>query len=48
MQEMLSAVQKIYRDHGWPDKARYRKEDCLVEIEAMMSTRFPDVDMDWY
>ena len=48
MQEMISAVQKIYRDHGWPDKTRYRKQDCLAKIEAMMSAQFPDVDLDWY
>lgn len=39
---MLPAVQGIYRSHGWPDLARYRKRDCLEAVKAMLQERFPD------
>lgn len=45
-QEMLATIQKIYRDHGWPDMTRFRKEDCLADVEAMISARFPDANME--
>lgn len=35
----LKKVQKIYRDHGWPDSTRYCKYDCLAAIEAMLEDR---------
>ena len=38
-QETLEGVQKIYKDHGWPDLARYRKDDCLAAIDAFLKTR---------
>ncbi|KAF2995703.1 hypothetical protein E8E13_003944 [Curvularia kusanoi] len=38
-QETLEGVQKIYKDHGWPDLMRYRKDDCLAAIEAYLKTR---------
>jgi hypothetical protein len=38
-QETLEGVQKIYKDHGWPDLARYRKNDCLATIDAFLKTR---------
>jgi hypothetical protein len=38
-QETLKGVQKIYRDHGWPDLKRYRKNDCLAAIKAYLETR---------
>ncbi|KAI1512572.1 hypothetical protein Ptr86124_008538 [Pyrenophora tritici-repentis] len=47
-QAMLAAIQKIYKYHGWPDKTRFRKEDCIADIEAMISAQFPDADMDFY
>ncbi|KAG9380356.1 hypothetical protein A1F94_009251 [Pyrenophora tritici-repentis] len=40
--EILFAVQKIYRDHAWPDRARYSKEDCLEDIKIMLKAQFPD------
>ena len=41
----LKEVQKIYRDHGWPDLTRYHKDDCLAAIEAMLKDRGQDLDM---
>ncbi|KAJ4379456.1 hypothetical protein N0V86_005502 [Didymella sp. IMI 355093] len=38
-QESLEEVQKIYKDHGWPNLMRYRKDDCLATIEAYLKTR---------
>lgn len=37
--ETLEGVQKIFRDHGWPDLRRYRKADCLAAIDAYLQTR---------
>jgi hypothetical protein len=36
--ETLEGVQKIYKDHGWPDLKRYRKNDCLAAIEVYLET----------
>jgi hypothetical protein len=41
-EDMLSAVQGIYRSHGWPDLTRYQKRDCLRDIKVMLLERFPD------
>ncbi|RYN29170.1 hypothetical protein AA0113_g5865 [Alternaria arborescens] len=38
--ETLEEVQKIYKDHGWPDLTRYRKRDCLAAVEAYLKTRY--------
>ncbi|KAF2421786.1 hypothetical protein EJ08DRAFT_701898 [Tothia fuscella] len=35
-------VQKIYREHGWPDLSRYRKEDCLEAIQVALREHYPD------
>jgi hypothetical protein len=26
-------MRKIYREHGWPDVERYRKEDCIQALK---------------
>jgi hypothetical protein len=39
--EVIAAIRNVYREHGWPDLERYRKEDCLKAIKAMMEDRFP-------
>jgi hypothetical protein len=39
---MLSAVQEVYRSHGWPDLVRYEKRNCLADVKAMLQERFPD------
>jgi len=46
-QEILAAIQKIYREYGWPEKNKFCKDDCLAEIEAMISARFPNANMDF-
>ena len=38
-QEALEGVQKIYKDHGWPDLGKYRKIDCLASIKAFLEVR---------
>jgi hypothetical protein len=38
-QETLQEVQKIYKDHGWPDLGKYRKNDCLACIKAFLEVR---------
>jgi hypothetical protein len=37
--ETLEGVQKIYKDHGWPDLREYRKNDCLASIKAFLQVR---------
>ncbi|KAK4097745.1 hypothetical protein N658DRAFT_500164 [Parathielavia hyrcaniae] len=36
----LVLVQAIYREHGWPDLARYRKEECMKAIRTMLEERY--------
>ncbi|KAK5661077.1 hypothetical protein OQA88_10967 [Cercophora sp. LCS_1] len=40
-QEAVDMVKEIYREHGWPDLKRYRKEDCLRAIYTALSENFP-------
>ncbi|KAL2023304.1 hypothetical protein VTK56DRAFT_3042 [Thermocarpiscus australiensis] len=35
----MPLVQSIYRDHGWPGLDRYRKEECLQAVQAMLKER---------
>ncbi|KAF2430627.1 hypothetical protein EJ08DRAFT_714256 [Tothia fuscella] len=35
-------VQKIYREHGWPDLSQYCKQDCLEAIQAAFKEHYPD------
>jgi hypothetical protein len=39
---MMSMLQDIYREHGWPDLAVYRKSDCLEAVQKAMSERYPE------
>ncbi|KAK4506098.1 hypothetical protein PRZ48_004063 [Zasmidium cellare] len=35
-------VQEIFRKHGWPDDmGRYRKQECLDEVESVVERHFP-------
>jgi hypothetical protein len=36
----LSLVQAIYREHGWPDSARYRKGECLKAVRVRLEERY--------
>ncbi|KAK8137613.1 hypothetical protein PG984_003106 [Apiospora sp. TS-2023a] len=40
--EVITAVQNIYRQHGWPDLAAYRKEDCLRAVRKLVREDFPE------
>lgn len=41
--EAMPLVQAIYREHGWPDLNRYRKEECLQAVQAMLKERCGEV-----
>ena len=43
-QKLLEAIQEMYRHHGWPDMTRFRKEDCLADIDSIVKTQFPDLE----
>ena len=38
---MIEMIQRIYREHGWPDLELYRKDECLAAIQAAMKERYP-------
>ncbi|KAI4630674.1 hypothetical protein J4E80_001612 [Alternaria sp. BMP 0032] len=39
---VVAMLQKIYREHGWPDLARYRKTECLAAVEVALQQHYPD------
>jgi hypothetical protein len=45
--EALSLVRDVFREHGWPDLDRYRKEDCLRAARRVMEEKFPNEEFDW-
>jgi hypothetical protein len=32
----IATVQDIFREHGWPDLEKYRKRECLEELQRPM------------
>ncbi|KAK3896735.1 hypothetical protein C8A05DRAFT_39719 [Staphylotrichum tortipilum] len=42
------AVQAIYREHGWPDLERFRRDECLRAVEAALQARFPGIAQNLY
>ena len=42
--DSIPVVQKILREHGWPDMQQYRKEECLVAIHEALKKQFPDME----
>lgn len=38
---LAAMLQDIYREHGWPDLANYRKEECLAAVRKAMDERYP-------
>jgi hypothetical protein len=38
----MPLIRSIFRKHGWPDLAVYRKEACLTEIKRTTRERWPD------
>ncbi|KAI4651812.1 hypothetical protein J4E93_002008 [Alternaria ventricosa] len=39
---LVAMVQKIYREHGWPDLTHYRKTECLAAVQAALQQHYPD------
>ncbi|PGG99157.1 hypothetical protein GX51_06416 [Blastomyces parvus] len=39
---MVEMLQKIYRDHGWPNLERYRKRECMEAIRIALEENYPD------
>jgi len=39
---MISMLQNIYREHGWPDLERYRKRECLEAVQRALEDRYPE------
>jgi len=39
---MIPMLQEIYREHGWPDLAVYRKSECLAAVQKAMAEHYPD------
>jgi hypothetical protein len=42
---MISMVKDIYRQHGWPDLAAYRKTECLEAVRKALAESFPDLPL---
>lgn len=40
---MIAMLQRMYREHGWPDRQRYRKKDCLDAVHMALQERYPGV-----
>ncbi|KAK8051792.1 hypothetical protein PG993_003177 [Apiospora rasikravindrae] len=40
--ELIPMLRKIYHEHGWPDLAAYRKEDCLRAVHEAIEANYPD------
>jgi hypothetical protein len=38
----MSMLKDIYRQHGWPDLAAYRKRECLKAVRKALAENFPD------
>ncbi|KAL2145272.1 hypothetical protein VTI28DRAFT_7640 [Corynascus sepedonium] len=42
LKEVMPILEAIYREHGWPDLERYRKQECLNAVQDLMEWRDPD------
>lgn len=38
---VVPLLQDIYREHGWPDLQRYRKQECLDAVQRALEERYP-------
>jgi hypothetical protein len=38
---MVPMLQDIYRQHGWPDLAAYRKSECLEAVKKAIVENYP-------
>jgi hypothetical protein len=43
--EMERMLQGIYREHGWPDLEKYRKEECIKAVEEALAEQYPDFEL---
>jgi len=34
-------LKEIYRQHGWPDLAVYRKAECIAAVREAMDEKYP-------
>ncbi|KAF2729335.1 hypothetical protein EJ04DRAFT_502520 [Polyplosphaeria fusca] len=39
---MIQGLQKIFREHGWPDLERYCKKECLDAVQAFLEEHYPE------
>ena len=39
---MISMLQNIYREHGWPNLQRYQKQECLEAVQMALEVRYPE------
>jgi hypothetical protein len=39
MKETRALVQNIYRKHGWPELARFDKQECAAEVKTLLDKR---------
>lgn len=40
-ERVVKMFQCIYRQHGWPDVDRYRKEECLAAVTQALEEHYP-------
>ncbi|KAI0005595.1 hypothetical protein F4779DRAFT_598215 [Xylariaceae sp. FL0662B] len=38
---LVPMLADIYRRHGWPDLARYRKDECVAAVRKALKERYP-------
>jgi hypothetical protein len=39
---LVPMLQDIYRQHGWPDLDRYRKDECLEAVQKALTEHYPE------
>jgi hypothetical protein len=39
MKETRALVQNIYRKYGWPELARFNKQECAAEVKTLLDER---------
>jgi hypothetical protein len=39
---MMSMLQDIYRQHGWPEFDVYRKSNCLDAVRKALAEKYPE------
>lgn len=46
--ELVALAAAIFREHGWPDEEKYRKEECIPAVMRAVMKEFPDLYLDGY